>query len=266
MGAKRQCELYLLRFLPHELRDDFVTVGLMLRESDGGFAEVRITRDWRMLQCMAPEIELEWFALVEDEIRARLNTVQRREDLVELVGAKFGTRIDVAPTKAVVTSDPEQEMEMLTTMYLAPVKSPSGAPFVREAERMLAVDKAMKLPLVGRIAAGRPIEAIQNVETISLENIAHSEREVFALEVRGESMQDEAILDGDYVLVEKKRTARNGELVVALVEEDDATLKRYYREGEQVRLQPSNAAMKPIVVPAETVRIQGRVIGVMRRY
>ncbi|HVM92365.1 MAG TPA: transcriptional repressor LexA [Terriglobales bacterium] len=266
MGAKRQCELYLLRFLPHELRDDFVTVGLMLRESDGGFAEVRITRDWRMLQCMAPEIELEWFALVEDEIRARLNTVQRREDLVELVGAKFGTRIDVAPTKAVVTSDPEKEMEMLTTMYLAPVKSPPGAPFVREAERMLAVDKAMKLPLVGRIAAGRPIEAIQNVETISLENIAHSEREVFALEVRGESMQDEAILDGDYVLVEKKRTARNGELVVALVEEDDATLKRYYREGEQVRLQPSNAAMKPLVVPAETVRIQGRVIGVMRRY
>jgi len=86
------------------------------------------------------------------------------------------------------------------------------------------------------------------------------------LQVRGDSMQDEAILDGDYVLVEKTKTAHNGDIVVALVENSDATLKRLYREGETIRLQPSNATMKPIIVPAAAVEVQGRVIGVLRKY
>ena len=79
-------------------------------------------------------------------------------------------------------------------------------------------------------------------------------------------MQDEAILDGDYVLVEKSKIAHNGDIVVALVDTTDATLKRFYREGDNVRLQPSNANMKPIIVPAANVEIQGRVIGVLRKY
>jgi repressor LexA len=79
-------------------------------------------------------------------------------------------------------------------------------------------------------------------------------------------MQDEAILDGDYVLVEKTKIAHNGDIVVALVSGTDATLKRFYREGEKIRLQPSNAKMKPIIVPAADVQIQGRVIGVLRKY
>ena len=79
-------------------------------------------------------------------------------------------------------------------------------------------------------------------------------------------MQDEAILSGDYVLVERSKTAHNGDIVVALVEENDATLKRFYREGDNIRLQPSNAAMKPIILPAAVVQIQGRVIGVLRKY
>src|ERR1019366_126535 len=191
MAEKRQLELYLLRFLPHALRDDFVTVGLLLLESDGGFAEVRFTCDWRMLQCVAP-------------MEGRL-------------------------------------------------------------KQSMAVDTAMVMPLMGRIAAGRPIEAVENDETISLADFVHA-RPVFALEVRGDSMQDEAILDGDYVLVEKKKTARDGDIVVALIESTDATLKRFFREGDNIRLQPSNAAMKPIIVPAESVQIQGRVIGVMRKY
>ena len=82
MAEKRQLELYLLRFLPHALRDDFVTVGLLLVESDGGFAEVRFTRDWRMLQCVAPDVELEWFEIVESEIRGRLASLRRREELI----------------------------------------------------------------------------------------------------------------------------------------------------------------------------------------
>jgi repressor LexA len=121
------------------------------------------------------------------------------------------------------------------------------------------------LPLMGRIAAGQPIEAVENPETISLGDITRS-KDVFVLQVKGESMKDEHIVDGDYVLVEKTESARDGEIVVALVEGTDATLKRLYREGVNIRLQPSNVAMKPIVVPAKSVQVQGRVIGVLRKY
>ena len=132
-------------------------------------------------------------------------------------------------------------------------------------KQSMAVNTGVVLPLLGRIAAGRPIEAVENPETISLADFVRS-KEVFVLEVRGESMQDEAILDGDYVLVEKTKNAHNGDIVVALVDGSDATLKRFFREGEHVRLQPSNSTMKPIMVPAAKVEIQGRVIGVLRKY
>ena len=132
-------------------------------------------------------------------------------------------------------------------------------------KQSMSVNTGVVLPLLGRIAAGQPIEAVENPETISLADFVRS-KEVFVLEVRGDSMQDEAILNGDYVLVEKARTAHNGDIVVALVDMTDATLKRFYREGDNVRLQPSNATMKPIIVPAASVDVQGRVIGVLRKY
>jgi repressor LexA len=132
-------------------------------------------------------------------------------------------------------------------------------------KQAMSVNTGMVLPLMGRIAAGQPIEAIERPETISLSDWVRS-KEVFVLEVSGESMQDEHIVNGDYVLVEKSKTAHNGDIVVALVEGADATLKRFYREGDSVRLQPSNAKMKPIIVPARNVEIQGRVIGVLRKY
>ena len=125
--------------------------------------------------------------------------------------------------------------------------------------------KEIALPLMGRIAAGQPIEAVENPETISLGDITRS-KDVFVLQVKGESMKDEHIVDGDYVLVEKTNNARDGEIVVALVDGTDATLKRIYREGANTRLPPSNAAMKPIIVPAKSVQLQGRVIGVLRKY
>lgn len=122
-----------------------------------------------------------------------------------------------------------------------------------------------RLPLMGRIAAGLPVDAAENAESISLSDIIGN-REVFALEVRGNSMRDEHIVDGDYVLVERTRTAREGEIVVALVRGSETTLKRYYLEGQTVRLQPSNAEMEPIYVPAAQVAIQGRVLGMLRKY
>jgi repressor LexA len=131
----------------------------------------------------------------------------------------------------------------------------------------MSVNTGVVLPILGRIAAGQPIEAIEqrDANTISLADFVRS-KEVFVLEVRGQSMQDEHILDGDYVLIERSKTAHNGEIVVALVDGADATLKRFYREGENIRLQPSNATMKPIIVPAASVDIQGKVIGVLRKY
>lgn len=122
-----------------------------------------------------------------------------------------------------------------------------------------------RLMLAGRIAAGYPVEAVENPETISLGDIVGN-REVYALQVRGQSMRDEHIVDGDYVIVEKTSTARPGEIVVALVRNSETTLKRYYREGSMVRLQPANTEMDPIFVPASQVAIQGRVLGVLRKY
>jgi repressor LexA len=132
-------------------------------------------------------------------------------------------------------------------------------------KQAMSVNTTMVLPLLGRIAAGQPIEAVENPETISLADFVRS-KEVFVLEVRGDSMQDEHILSGDYVLVEKAKTAHNGDIVVALVDGSDATLKRFYREGDSIRLQPSNVNMQPIIVPVASVDIQGRVIGVLRKY
>lgn len=124
----------------------------------------------------------------------------------------------------------------------------------------------LEFPLAGRIAAGKPIEQVESPEMISLADFTRS-KDVFVLEVSGESMQDEHIVNGDYVLVEKTQTARNGEIVVALVDGSETTLKRFFRDSEDtVRLQPSNKTMQPIMVPAASVAIQGRVIGVLRKY
>ncbi|MGH9475758.1 MAG: transcriptional repressor LexA [Terriglobales bacterium] len=121
------------------------------------------------------------------------------------------------------------------------------------------------LPLLGRIAAGRPMEAIEGRNEISLGDITRN-RPTFVLEVRGESMLEDHILDGDYVMVERRDQAEDGQIVVALVDGVEATLKRVYHEpGGMIRLQPANATMPPIHIPAKRVQIQGRVIGVLRK-
>jgi len=120
-------------------------------------------------------------------------------------------------------------------------------------------------PLVGTIAAGQPIEAFENHDSVSFAPFIDTDG-VYALEVRGQSMIDDHIMDGDYVLVEKTQQARNGEIVVALVGGSETTLKRFYLEGSEVRLQPANSEMAPIMVPADQVQIQGRVLAVHRRY
>ncbi|MFZ0881530.1 MAG: transcriptional repressor LexA [Candidatus Acidiferrales bacterium] len=130
----------------------------------------------------------------------------------------------------------------------------------------VAARRVTDLPLLGRIAAGLPVEAIEDKETLSLADFTRGHSN-FVLQVKGESMRDDHILDGDFIVVEQTQVVNQGEIVVALVGGEDATLKRFYREsGGKVRLQPANSQMAPIVVPAADVRIQGRVIGVLRKY
>ncbi len=125
--------------------------------------------------------------------------------------------------------------------------------------------RATALPLIGLIAAGSPIEAIEDTEVLDLEELFQGRAgETFVLRVRGDSMIDEQICDGDYVIVEKRSQARNGETVVALLEGGDATLKKFYRERSRIRLQPANPSMKPIYT--KDCRIQGVVIGILRKY
>jgi repressor LexA len=126
---------------------------------------------------------------------------------------------------------------------------------------------ATELPLMGSIAAGRPLEAVPTTETICVpSDLVAGRGRTFVLKIQGESMIGESIRDGDYVIVEERRTARDGETVVALVDGTDATLKRIYREGSTVRLQPANPAVAPIVIPSARVQIQGVVVGLIRKY
>jgi repressor LexA len=127
--------------------------------------------------------------------------------------------------------------------------------------------RAVELPLLGRVAAGTPIEAVAATETIFVPEDMVGRQDTYVLQVKGDSMIDEQIRNGDYVIVESRKTARDGEMVIALLEGERVTLKKMYREGGgKVRLQPANAKLKPIFVDQDDLQIQGVVIGVLRKY
>lgn len=143
----------------------------------------------------------------------------------------------------------------------------------RDPNRSRAVElvrreaRAVELPLLGRVAAGQPLEAVADDETISVPEDLLGRGETFALRVQGNSMIDEHIEDGDYVIVERRETASDGQRVIALVDGEDATLKSLYRESDgTVRLQPANTSMEPLTYPADRVKVLGVVIGVLRKY
>ena len=125
---------------------------------------------------------------------------------------------------------------------------------------------AVEVPLLGRIVAGRPIETIAEQRAVALPRDLARGRRTYVLQVKGDSMVEEQILDGDYVVVEERAVPRNGEVVVALVDGREATLKTYRRDRGRVRLIPAHPSMKPIVVRPESLRVQGIVSGVLRRY
>ncbi len=136
----------------------------------------------------------------------------------------------------------------------------------RSVEIVEEKEEGCEVPILGRVAAGRPIEAIEDVGTISIPSDMLGRDRTYILQVSGDSMIDDGIRDGDYVIVEDRHEARNGETVVALLDGENVTLKKYYREGQRIRLEPANPGMKPIIVDEEKVTIQGIVIGLLRKY
>ncbi len=134
------------------------------------------------------------------------------------------------------------------------------------AEDKISTPNSTDVPLLGLISAGRPIDAVSNPETISLPAEFVGRGETFVLRVRGDSMIDDHILDGDYVIVEKRDAAEAGETVVALIDGFEATIKRFYQADDgSVRLEPRNPSMAPMEFPADRVTIQGVVVGILRR-
>ena len=138
--------------------------------------------------------------------------------------------------------------------------------YLQEWRKGRKAPRPMEIPLAGRIAAGAPVEAVEGQETLQFTDFT-GKGETFALQVSGDSMIEDHIMSGDYVLVERTPKASDGEIVVALVEGLETTLKRLYQEpGGRIRLQPSNSSMQPIFVNASDVQIQGRVLAVLRKY
>jgi repressor LexA len=136
--------------------------------------------------------------------------------------------------------------------------------YVQDQRRMKPAPP--EAPLLGRIAAGAPVEAVEQRQTLSFADFANNP-DVFALEVRGDSMIDDHICSGDFILLQRAPEARDGDIVVALLADSEATLKRFYREPkDMVRLQPANSTMQPLLVPAGDVQIQGRLLAVLRKY
>jgi len=137
--------------------------------------------------------------------------------------------------------------------------------YMRDWKQEHAAPVQLEIAIQGRIAAGVPVEAFAGQETLNFTEML-SDRDLYALQVRGESMIDDHICDGDFVLIERTREVRNGDIVVALVRGVETTLKRFYRENGMARLQPANAAMQPILVPMEDLQIQGKLLAVLRKY
>jgi repressor LexA len=141
---------------------------------------------------------------------------------------------------------------------VTPIRPPAPAP--------MAANDSIDIPLHGRIAAGTPIEALQGTECFAVPAALLGPGEHYALEVAGDSMVEEGILDGDFALIRKVDTARDGEIVVALIDNEEATLKTFRREGSMIRLDPANRQYEAQRYDPRRVQIQGRLAGLIRRY
>lgn len=197
---------------------------------------LRFFRDYRQERSISPTLE-------EASEALGVSKVTVYEHLNQLI-KKGAVRRDRAKARSVtILYDPDQ---------------PS------DAGQTDSLTNPATLPILGVIAAGRPIEAIEDREEVSLEELVPSDAGHYLLRVRGNSMVEDHIEDGDLVVVEPRKTARNGEIIVAILDDEEATLKRFHREKKGYRLQPANAELQPIYV--DNLQIRGVVRGVIRRF
>jgi len=154
----------------------------------------------------------------------------------------------------------------LEVVRMPEIATPAPAPLAAQPILRAAANDTIEIPMHGRIAAGTPIEALQGTEGFAVPAALLGPGEHYALEVSGDSMVEEGILDGDFALIRRVDTARDGEIVVALIDEAEATLKTFRREGQMIRLDPANRHYEPQRYRPEQVTIQGRLAGLIRRY
>ena len=159
-----------------------------------------------------------------------------------------------------VIKTPEAAKTVPARENIVPLRKPAPA------MRPIAANDVIEVPLHGKIAAGVPIEAFEDHNNLAVPAALLGAGEHYALEVSGDSMVEAGIFDGDYALIQKASTAREGDIVVALVDGQDATLKYFRREGPMIRLDPANSAYEPQRYPADRVIVQGRLSGLLRRY
>jgi repressor LexA len=152
-------------------------------------------------------------------------------------------------------------LEIVKMPEIVPAQTPAARPAV-----LAAANDTIEIPMHGRIAAGTPIEALQGTEAFAVPAALLGPGEHYALQVSGDSMVEEGILDGDFALIRKVDTARDGEIVVALIDDSEATLKTFRHEGSMIRLDPANRQYEPQRYRPEQVQIQGRLAGLIRRY
>ena len=158
------------------------------------------------------------------------------------------------------------------TTYLKALKRKGYIRLPRKKNQKRAIEvispvetRRFEFPLLGRVAAGKPIEAVEDMDVIEVPSSMIGQGDHFVLQVKGDSMKEDGILDGDFIVVRKQPTAENGETVVALIN-NEATVKKYYRRKNYVELRPSHTDMEPIIVRKGDFRIEGRVVGIMRHY
>ena len=201
-----------------------------------------------------------------------MHLTPRQLDVVRFI-LRYRSRWGYSPTlqeiadhlgvSAVTVYEHTRALERKGALRRTPNQARSLEVIAPELFRSAPPRESLTLPLVGEIAAGRPLEALEDVENVNLAEMLALERAAFILRVRGDSMIEDHIRDGDYVLVEQRDWARDGETVVALLPDGEVTLKRFYREADRIRLQPANPRMEPIY--AKEVQVQGVVVGIIRK-
>ena len=196
---------------------------------------------------------------------------RRQKEVLDFVSRHI-ERHGVAPTLQEIGRQLKLSSVATVHKHLRKLEEKGAVRRLTHQSRALAVVPApevaggARIPLLGTVAAGTPIEPIETPGTITVPEELLGRGETFALRVRGDSMIDEQIRDGDFVVIEDRKQANDGEMVIALIGGTDVTLKKLYREDGRIRLQPANPAMQPMLFESDQIQVQGVVVGVMRRY